>query len=72
MHENFSNEWFDMKSTLASLLIMLTLKDAQGWGGDHAPTAQEICCHFSGNNQNVSKLSDFFKNGIRPRVKQSF
>ena len=46
----------------------LTLKDA---GGD-TPAAQEIRCHFSGNDPNVLKIPDFFKNDVRLKVKESF
>jgi len=40
-------------------------------GGD-TPTAQEIHCHFSKSDSTVLKLPDFFKNDVRPRVKESF
>ena len=40
--------------------------------GDDTPAAQEIGCHFSGNNQNVLKLPDFFKTDVWPKVKELF
>ena len=52
-------------------LTILTLKDARG-GGGNPPSAQEIGCHFSWNDPNVLKLPDFFKNDVRPKVKESF
>ena len=33
------------------------------------PAVQEIGCHFSGNDPNVLKLPDFFKNDVKPKVK---
>ena len=36
------------------------------------PGAQEISCHFSGNDPNVLKRPDFFKNDVGPKVKESF
>ena len=41
-------------------------------GGGDAPAAQETGCHFSGNDPNVLKLPDFFKNDVEPKVKESF
>ena len=41
-------------------------------GGDDTPAAQEIGCCFSGNDPNVLKLPDFFKNDVGPKVKESF
>ena len=35
------------------------------------PGAQEISCHFSGNDPNVLKLPDFFKNDVGLKVKES-
>ena len=52
-------------------LSTLTLKDAEGEGGD-PPSAQEIACHFSKNDPNVHKLPNFLKNDIAPKVKESF
>ena len=49
-------------------LLDLTLKDAGGRGND-PPTAQEIGYHFSGNDPNVLKLPDIFKNDVGPRIK---
>ena len=50
-------------------ITYLTLKDA---GGGDTPAAQEIGCHFSGDDLNVLKLPDFFKNDVGPKVKESF
>ena len=41
-------------------------------GGVATSAAQEIGYHFSGNNPNVLKLPDFFKNDVGPKVKESF
>ena len=44
----------------------------KGGGGWNPPYAQEIGCHFSRNDPNVLKLPDFFKNDVKPKVKESF
>ena len=44
----------------------------KGRGGWNPPYAQEIGCHFSKNDPNVLKLPDFFKNDVKPKVKESF
>ena len=41
-------------------------------GGDDTPADQEIGFHFSGNDANVLKPPNFFKNDIRLKVKESF
>ena len=41
-------------------------------GGGDTPAAQEISCHFSGNDPNVLKFPDFFDNDVGPMVKESF
>ena len=48
---------------------LLTLKKA---GGSYVPAAQEIACHFLQDHARVLKLLDFFKNDVKPRVKESF
>ena len=40
--------------------------------GSYVPTDQEIACHFSQDHAKVLKLLDFFKNDVKPRVKESF
>ena len=50
--------------------LILTLKKAGG--GSYVPAAQEIACHFLQDHARVLTLLNFFKNDVRPRVKESF
>ena len=56
-----------IKNEVSNIHLGSTLKD----GGDTL-TAQEIGCHFSGNDSNILKLSDFFRNDLWPKAKESF
>ena len=67
----FASSLYSSAQSLPGWPDCLTLKKA-GDGGSYVPAAQEIACHFSQDHARVLRLLDFFKNDVRPRVKESF